>query len=70
MSNATRFQMAIRNELSKMSMEEILQLKEKLGSKLYHRTMGMHSPSAEDNNKITKNKNGKLNGKRFKSIVL
>ena len=35
--------MEIRSELSKMSMEEILRLKEELGSKLYNRAVGIGS---------------------------
>ena len=40
-------------------MEEILQLKEKLGSKLYNRTVGMELSSAVEN-KSVKNKKGRL----------
>merc|ERR1712203_1137812 len=40
--------LAIRAELSKMSMEEILQLKEKLGSKLYNRALSSNSTEIKD----------------------
>jgi len=40
--------LAIRAELSKMSMEEILQLKEKLGSKLYNKAISSNSNDASD----------------------
>jgi len=40
--------LAIRAELSKMSMEEILQLKEKLGSKLYNKAISSNSNDAND----------------------
>jgi len=40
--------LAIREELSKMSMEEILQLKEKLGSKLYNRALSSNSAEIKD----------------------
>ena len=56
------FQLAIRAELSTMSMEEILQLKETLGSKIYNRTIGANklrsntalSPSNQDKKKHQK----------------
>ena len=44
--------MEIRSELSKMSMEEILRLKEELGSKLYNRAIGIGS-SKKHHSKVT-----------------
>ena len=44
--------MEIRSELSKMSMEEILRLKEELGSKLYNRAIGIRS-SKKHHSKVT-----------------
>ena len=44
--------MEIRSELSKMSMEEILRLKEELGSKLYNRAVGIGS-SKKHHSKVT-----------------
>ena len=51
--------MEIRSELSKMSMEEILRLKEELGSKLYNRAVGIGS-SKKNHSKVTSK--GKLLG--------
>jgi len=53
--------LAIREELSKMSMEEILQLKEKLGSKLYNRALSSNSAEIND---IKSQKHGKDEMKR------
>ena len=44
--------MEIRSELSKMSMEEILRLKDELGSKLYNRAVGIGS-SKKHHSKFT-----------------
>lgn len=38
------FQLAIREEISNMSIEEILQLKEKIGSKLFDKGLGLSKP--------------------------
>ena len=38
--------MEIRSELSQMSIEEILRLKEEIGSKIYNQAMGITKPSS------------------------
>lgn len=57
--SADKERLEIRDELTKMSMEEILQLKEKLGSKLYNRTVGMDLSSALEK-KSVKNKKDEM----------
>ena len=60
--------MEIRSELSKMSMEEILRLKEELGSKLYNRAIGIGS-SKKHHSKVT-NKGKLLVSVQATSLVL
>ena len=67
---------AIREEISKMSIEEVLALKEKLGSKMFDKSLGLDKPKSFKEKYKRENKNrprmepiSKKPVKRLKDVV-
>ena len=67
---------AIREEISKMSIEEVLALKEKIGTKLFDKSMGLDRPKSFKDKYKRENKNrprmepiAKRPVKRLKDVV-